>query len=138
MRMSGQRHATAVLYPRYQLDRRLGGPQLVWTQTNGITIGIEYCLSCHEIVFYTLDLLLISCFIFGQLKVVAGYNDKSKYNFPFLRILVFMESTCQCPYQKSCQNNFVYVYMLLHSYFLLNFCITTLELGGIYNMHGET
>jgi len=27
MRMSGQRHAPAVLYPLYPLDRRLGGPQ---------------------------------------------------------------------------------------------------------------
>jgi hypothetical protein len=27
MEASGQRHALAVLYPRYALDRRLGGPQ---------------------------------------------------------------------------------------------------------------
>jgi hypothetical protein len=27
MRVSGQRHALAALYPRYPLDRRLGGPQ---------------------------------------------------------------------------------------------------------------
>jgi hypothetical protein len=26
-RVSGQRHAPAALYPRYPLDRRLGGPQ---------------------------------------------------------------------------------------------------------------
>jgi hypothetical protein len=37
MGVSGQRHAPAVLYyrgkePRYPLDRRLGGPQLIWTQ----------------------------------------------------------------------------------------------------------
>jgi hypothetical protein len=33
MGVSGQRHASAALYPRYSLDRRLGGaPEPVWTQ----------------------------------------------------------------------------------------------------------
>jgi hypothetical protein len=52
--VSGQGHALAVLYPlgkdpRYPLDRRLGGPQLlVWTQLQGNALlvpGIETRLS---------------------------------------------------------------------------------------------